>query len=142
MDKLFLLIIVVAVLIFCYNPETFYIRRTPARFVKPYTFTRPVQRQMPFRKPVQRQMPFRTLPVSQPGHVGFARGPAFSNPFGTGIVQGSSISGLQQQYRQIFAPRSTATVGSGINRVSMVSGQPQRNQHLQQGGLGRTGWRP
>jgi len=91
--------------------------------------------------------PIFNTPITQPSPSsssqlrpaqGLPLGHAFGQP-GTGIIPGSSISGLQQQYRNIFTPRPTAT----------ISGQQQRSQHLygptgspSSGvqGLGQTGW--
>jgi len=63
---------------------------------------------------------------------GLSWGHAYNPSTGTwsGIVPGSSISGLQTTYQHMFAPRS----------ASQMSGQQQMRQHLAPGGLGHTGW--
>jgi len=70
-----------------------------------------------------------TYPAPQQG---LSWGHAYNPSTGTwaGIVPGSSISGLQQTYQHMFAPRSS----------QQMSGQQQRATHLAPGGLGHTGW--
>ncbi len=151
-------ILLVVVIVMCYNNESFKISRyfsrsLPTTRSRQYTPRRNVNTslrtmQFPQRGISQRTMQYiprqnlrRTMQLPQRGvassyqlPLGHAWNPQTGGwRSGTGIVPGSAISGLQQQYRNIFTPRTTGPAGT-------VSGQAARQQHLAPGGLGHTGW--
>ena len=137
-------ILLVIIYYLCDQSEDFRIRHYTRRPIKRHLRPRQLQQRVPVlqqrvpalqqRVPVlQQRVPALQQPQRLPQRApqqGFPLGPAVNNPYQTGIVQGSILAPLQQQYRQIFTPRPQG----------MVSGQAQRQQHLAPGGLGHTGW--